>query len=306
MAIKRLHHSVAIFGAVAGVFFLAVPDLIAEPLKAFLTEKGSQLERTVFVLESDNKGVKISATASGANARVIPHSKIVSIFFEEPSGWSQAMAVFEKGDHVQSAKLFKDFAKKYKKTASYKDSYGALARFFQIDSLRRSGDIKAMVYAVEGLDRKPVTLNESYQGQLELFRCWEQAGKERWERLQEILTGYEVAKKNGAPGQAGFKNMPPAELVQVAYLRGLASEKNGDTSAALNDYYRAFVLGRGAEASVAKKAITASLGILKNSPSIATDQKLRKEAYMLTVVYTGQFGGELPAEFKEFAKDPAS
>ena len=97
-----------------------------------------------------------------------------------------------------------------------------------------------------------------------------------------------------------FKELPSAEFVQVAFLRGLYYPGTSDNVAALKDFTRAYVLSFGQEQAVAGQAVLAALDILAEDP-----ERNRQEAYALTQVYKSSFGGgKLPSRFDALAKEP--
>lgn len=293
---------------VAAAVMAALPTPVeAVPLKASVLRKGAATPETWFVVEATEQGLTLSGVASGAGARLLPYANLESISFQEPEEWGDAMEAFNVERWDMAARRFEILADQYSTLALYEDSYGARARFLQMESLRRSGDFKELSELVEAQKIKPVKLSATYANQLKLYEAWGYAGREAWKALEDAIDEYEQPKEGGEnnPNAAPFKEMPSNEFVQVAYLRGLLRENQDRDKEALADYSRAVMLGFGQERSIAKQALEAALGILVEHPEIDENVQLQREGYALATVFKTHYnGGKLPSTFSRFATKP--
>ncbi len=287
---------------------LGVGSASADALKAAVTFEGKDIAESWFVVSANAENVVLSAAASGAGATEIAASRISSIAFETPDGWDAAMETYDKQSFETSARRFGALADDLEGIAGYPDSFGARARYLQLESLRQSGDIAAITAAIKKTRRNPIALGEAFQTQMKLYDTWAAAGDGDWSDVLRQVRAYEAEKPDGDanPTAAPFEGQPANEYVQLVYLRGLANQGAGESDAALNDFYRAAALNFGTEADVAAQATVAALGILKERATAEEPSAYAMaEGHALAVAYRDRFGkGQFPKDFDLFEKAP--
>jgi hypothetical protein len=279
----------------------------AKTLRAGVTRTGSTSQETWFVVSGDAAGLMLSAAESGSNPKLLAADKIESVAFSEPDGWAEAQAALNREQYADAARRFGQLADDYEGLYGWEDSYGARAKFLQMESLRLGGDYEGLATQVERTNRKPVTLSRAYTNQLQINRAWGYAGRKAWNALRATVKEYEATKEGGDlnPGAVPFRELPAAEYVQVAFLRGLLEQNEGDTKAALGDYSRAVMLSFGAEKSIARRALESALDILIGHPDLETDRNLQAEGYALAQVYKTSFNKqEFPEAYRRFETPP--
>jgi hypothetical protein len=279
----------------------------AKALRAMVTRTGSTSQETWYVVSGDEKGLMLSAAESGSNAKLLAADKIESVAFSEPEGWAEAQAALNREQYAEAARRFGQLADEYEGLFGWEDSYGARAKFLQMESLRLGGDYEGLATQVERTNRKPVTLSRAYTDQLQLNRAWGYAGRKAWNALRATVKEYEAPKQGGDmnPGAVPFRELPAPEFVQVAFLRGLLQENEGDTKAALGDYSRAVMLSFGAEKAIARRALESALDLLVAHPDLETNRNLQAEGYALAQVYKTSFNQqEFPEAYRRFESPP--
>ena len=278
---------------------LAVSSTQAKPLKGQINVTGRNAAQAFFIVSIDDKNVSYSSSPNGSGAKSLPLSKVDSIAFVTPDGWDDADDSYKKGNLEVAASRFGKLADDYSNIALYSDSYGARARYFEMESLRKLGKSAELAAAVAKMKKSGIKLDPVYDDQLNLYSAWAAAGKEDWKGLETIIATYEKPVV-GDETSPELKDLPSAQFVQVAYLRGLLNKGMDKSSEALRDFTQAMVLNFGQEPAVAGQATLAALDILAEDP-----EANKNEAYALTQVYKTQFGGgKLPSKYDALAKKP--
>ena len=279
---------------------LAVSSSHAKPLKGQISVTGSNAAQAYFIVSIDDKSIKYSSSPNGSGAKSLPLSRVDSITFVSPEEWDDAEDSYKKGNLETAASRFGKLADDYSGIALYTDSYGARARYFEMESLRKLGKSAELAGAVAKMKKSGIKLDPSYDDQLNLYSAWAAAGKEDWRGLQTIIASYEKPQVGEETTSPKIKELPSAQFVQVAYLRGLLNKGMDKSSEALRDFTQAMVLNFGQEPAVAGQATLAALDILAEDP-----EANKSEAYALTQVYKTQFGGgKLPSKYDALAKKP--
>ncbi|CAN5403196.1 hypothetical protein BH23VER1_BH23VER1_34620 [soil metagenome] len=288
---------------------LGLGSAAAAALKAAVTFKGRDTAETWFVVKASTESVSLSASPTGAGARDVAASSIESIAFEQPEGWDEALAEYDRRNFKAAAQRFGTIADALAGIAGYRDSFGARARYLQMESLRQVGDFDGIAAAMKTVKRSPIALGDAFQTQLKLYDAWAAAGDKDWNNLLRMVSAYEAEKPGGDanPSAPPFQDQAAGEFVQLVYLRGLARAGLGSADEALNDFYRAATLNFGVEQSVAALATLEALEILKaRATAEKPDPYAQKEGHSLAVAYRDRFGnGEFPEGFGLFEKAPA-
>ena len=278
---------------------LALSTAYSKPLKGQISVSGGNAAQAVFVVSIDDTNVTYSTSPNGSAAKSLPLSRVDGIEFVSPEGWDDADDSYKKGNLETAATRFGKLADEYSSIARFPDSYGARARYFEMESLRKLGKSGELTKAVAKMEKSGIKLDPAYEDQLNLYPAWAAAGKEDWRSLKTIIATYEKPAAGEAEA-VEIKDLPSSQFVQVAYLRGLLHNGMDDKSAALKDFTSAMVLNFGQEPAVAGQATLGVLDILAEDP-----EANKNEAYALTQVYKTQFGGgKLPSKYDALAKKP--
>jgi hypothetical protein len=299
-----------------------------------------------YVTKADDSSLYVSQFENGANARPTPLSSIKEISWREPDDWKEVMELWNRNEYGDAVPLFAAAAENYKGlTASkhplLKDNIGALAVYYYMESLRRTGKFKEMIEPYVRVQK--LNLGQKWQKQIELFQGWSHFAEEKWEPLMLLMKRYAL-KDEEIPGVGDYTVAPNEspikieigvhEMVQVAFLRGSAVEALSDKAAedlaaldpraeatredrealivqvgqmrsqALTDYARATTLNYGSSRGLALRSILASIRLLKKDETFDDNYPMQKEAHGLAVLFDGITGGKLPTTLKPLLKPP--
>ncbi|MDF1739294.1 MAG: hypothetical protein P1U86_09050 [Verrucomicrobiales bacterium] len=269
-----------------------------------------------YVQGANAQGI-IFSSAQGRPGQLLPYAKIKGegldklIRFEERvEALGEPRALFAAGDYAAAATAFGDVARNYAIILSVPQSFAAEALFYQMESLKRSGNYAALAQIMEAPVSKVVETNlgERYQKLHEFQKLWAKLGANDMDGLKAAIATYEEPVVGDAKllSTPNFKKRPPAELAQLAYLRAKVYDAADESAKALEDYYRAFTLASGNDDLMAKLAMGAAMVSHKKDPRFSPDNaRLVSQLQGLAYLYSKRFGKDtMPEEFQEFAVRP--
>ncbi len=323
--------------AAAATLALLAGGLIAKPIAVTVTLI-DDTDFPGFVTKADEKNLYISPYENGTAAAGYPHSRIKNISWREPKDWKEAMEFWNRRDYAQAIPAFAQAMEDYAGIATLEDSIGAQAVFYYMECLRRTGKFAEMMEPYIRVQK--VNLGKKWQDQIRLFQGWAHLAGGKWKPLYLMMQDYEV-KEADIPEYTVAPNELPLQdslnvhhMAQVAYLRGISSEKISDEyaaqlaeldpraeetreerqkltrdiamirSKALTDYSRAFTINFGAERGLALRSMLASLGLIKKDPTFPDNYSMQKEAHGIAVLFDGMTSGKLPGKYKSLLTPP--
>ncbi len=275
----------------------------AKPLKAVVELAGKKDPEVYYVTRVDAKNVILSPKPEGVPELTYGLATVKSLKFDDPEGWAPVIAACRRGDSAAVAQALATFSSDYGGLVAAKDSAGALAVFYTMESLRLTGQWDKLAAEYDRVRGLGVSLSDSYQPQMKLYPLWIAAGRKQWAQVSTGVKEYEQSLTPGQPKPTNppFKPMAPTQAAQVAYMRAVWIESTGDKAAALNDFYRAATLNQGTERELTRLALGNALRLIKAEPALAggSEKKPSREGYALALIYKNQFG-DLPADYAAF------
>ncbi|MFT4548625.1 MAG: hypothetical protein ACI9UA_000790 [Pseudoalteromonas tetraodonis] len=328
---SKLYHFLVT--AALGVTFLA-SDADAKSVKVTITMTDDRVI-TGFVTNGNSAALLVASLPNAPSGPQIARSKITSIFWEEPEEWKAAWKLWTRRDYIGAAKSFEEVATVFGNLTQIEDSFGSKAKYYQVESLRRAGEYENLRELAD--ETRRVSLSKSYQKQIQLFDFWGHVGEKLWEPLKLLTDRFEmdeasVPSHTVPPNTMGFKSIEADLMIQIAFMRGIATENLmrkayksaeaavnpqlpetaqaasaawADVKVAMVDYSRVYTLTYMSDQLLSKQAMEQCLGILKDDPNIEDNYQLQKEAYAVASFYKDLFGkGKVPAGCEGFLKEP--
>lgn len=172
------------------------------------------------------------------------------IYLMEPAEYSEAMDLFESGKFEEAKEEFAKYKEFSKPTATLKGNFHTLSGFYEMECMRKLGDLKGLAEALSNFSKDPLTRDDHLR-QLDLYVMWSAVNTESWDRLL-ILTRDRDDEK-----------LPAYQRAQVAYCKGLALQKKEEPQPkdALIEYGIAMTADSGASRVIAQDAALNSLQI---------------------------------------------
>ncbi len=178
-----------------------------------------------------------------------------AIYIYDPAEYSAALDLYQARKYDEAKKQFAAIRERYKPIAPLPNSPAALASFYEMECMRKLGDLEGLSAALGRFIKDPLT-RDSQLRQLELYVLWDAVRTKSWQRL-DIL-----AKEWSA------KRLPGEQVAQVAYCHGLALEGLNKPEEALIAYSTAMTADTGASEEIARQSALRVLAIHKANPEV--------------------------------------
>ncbi|MEO6474514.1 MAG: hypothetical protein ABIQ96_05295 [Luteolibacter sp.] len=257
----------------------------------------------------------VAATRTSIRYRIPGGSKDVldfvlqdgaSVFVSEPADFAVAMNLYQARKYGEAEAKFVTVKERFRPVEGLEDSYSTLAAFYEMECLRKKGDLDGLAAALQKFSKGP--LSREYQmRQLELYVFWDAVRTKSWDRLDALAN------------ERSNMRLPGDQRAQIEYCHGLALEGLGRADEALISYNAAITADGGASEEITRQAALRILGIYHNDEDVKKAIKLRGkaneevslkarmklgEAESVATLFEVSLGAgmPLPADFREFLK----
>ncbi|MES2474433.1 MAG: hypothetical protein V4640_01540 [Verrucomicrobiota bacterium] len=294
-------------GAFVGAGFLFVSLAHAAPIAEFETPA------TLVAADGSTRAIElISAKGNSIRYRVdgalrdVEIQEGVAVSVPEPAEFSAGMDLYQGRNYQEARRRFAEVKKKYRPIAGMMDSLSTLAAFYEMECLRKVGDLAGLAEALKEFSKGP--LSRDYQNrQLELYVLWDAVRIKDWEKVLTL-----------AASRAGMR-LPGDQRAQVACCEGFALEGLGRPDEALLSYQMAITADAGASEEITRQAALRILAIYAKDGEVtaaltgkgsgpAAGQVKLAQARAIVGLFELSFGNgtPLPAEFLKFRTAGAS
>jgi hypothetical protein len=258
-----------------------------------------------FLAGATREVLRIAANEQGQGITEVKVDQVDNITFNEsPDGWSEALKQFQAQDFSGAEVGFTKLARELGNIALVPDEYGALARYYQLECLKRNGKLPQLATALGELRSSPIALGEYYREQLVRLRPWGLAGKGDWDGVLAYVAEQQEERED-APRPRFKAELPRSEIVELSYLAGLAQLGRGENEAGLENLYRALTLNDGNDLILSGMAINKALAALDAMLKESESDELKREAYSIAVFYRDAIGkGTIDPTYMHLLKAP--
>ena len=282
----------------------------------------SDFKTDAYLIDKDGRSTKVelvAATRTSARYRIPGGSKDVldfvlqdgaTVLVCEPSDFAAAMDLFRARKYAEARVRFAAVKERYLPIEGLEDSASTLGAFYEMECLRKEGELEALAAALQKFSNGPLT-REDQMRQLELYVFWDAVRTKSWERLDAMAK------------ERVNERLPGGQRAQVAYCHALALENLGRQDEALISFNIAITADAGASEEIARQAALRILGIYRRDPDVGMAMKLREcgneiippraarkiaaaEAIANLFRLSLGSGASLPTEFRVFLKDETS
>jgi tetratricopeptide (TPR) repeat protein len=233
-----------------------------------------------------------------------------TLYLFEPREFAEAMDLYQARRYKDARSAFIRVKERFKPVGLLENSPAALAAYYEMECLRKTGDLEGLAAALQLFTRYTLT-RETMLSQIELYVLWDAVRTKSWERLETLAT----------ERQAG--RLPEDRRAQVAMCHGLALEGLKRPQDALTAYQIALTADSGTSEEIARQATLRILAIHHADAEVmqalkrwgkADEDKSSKafsnlnEATAVASMFEMSLGAgtALPDEFKVFLKCNAS
>ena len=225
----------------------------------FIYDDGSS--DNVFIVGATKTQIRYKSTAQAIDTEDIKLSDIQSVYILEPKLYRQAMELYQARKYAEAKDIFATVKQMYKPTAALDNNYATLAAFYELECLRRLGDLDGLAKELDGFRPDGLT-REHHLRQIELYVFWNALRTKSWDRLISLGASREQEK------------LPSYQRAQVAFCVAQAYEAQQQFTKALNAYNTALVADMGATEEIAEKAAVGIMRIHQANPEVQLAMKL--------------------------------
>jgi tetratricopeptide (TPR) repeat protein len=233
-------------------------------------------------------------------------SDFKGLYLFEPAEFSEAMDLYQARKYEEAKAKFAIIKERFKPVQPLENSHAAQAAFYEMECMRRLGDLEGLAAALQKFIKGPLT-REWQLRQLELYVIWDAVRTKSWERVDILAKERATAR------------MPGDQRAQVAYCHGLALEALQRPEEALFAYSTAMTADFGASEEIARQSALRVLAIHMANPAVLNAIKVwgtedenknskgysdLQEAACVAAMFEATLGAgaPLPAEFKKLEK----
>jgi len=211
--------------------------------------------KPVWIKEAAGDTLKFLENEKSSAIQEMKIKDVASVYFIEPNDYSQAIDLYQARKYEPAKQKLIAIKNYYKPVESLPNNYSTLAAFYEMECLRKLGDLDGVAYVLQGFKKESLT-RENHLRQLEMYIFWEAARTKSWDRLDALAK--ERAKER----------LPGYQRAQVAYCHALALEALEKPDAALHQYNIAMTADAGASENLARQSALSILRIHQNDPRV--------------------------------------
>ncbi len=290
----------------------AMCGLCAEPAKhagfqtPALLVKADAEPRKVWLVSADKELLRFHESESSSTVVEMKRSELAAVDVLEPPDYVNALVLYRGRRYEEAKAAFIAVRDRFQPLATLSNNPGTLAGFYELECMRRLGDLEGLAKGLQGFAKGPLT-RETQLHQLELDLLWDAARAKNWEQLETLAR------------ERSNSRLPADQRAQIAYCRGLALEGLNKPAEALSAYATAMTADGWASEEIARQSALRVLAIHKADPEVAeaakhwdpknADPADKGRARLLEAAAVARLfeltlgaGVPLPAEYKEFLK----
>lgn len=275
------------------------PELTA----VLFTQDGSQ---PAWIMEANKNAIRYRESDVAVDSLVANRTDIKHIYLYEPRELYAAQKLYQARKYEEAKSAFQAIRERYKAFETLDNSPGVVAAFYEMESMRKLGDLEGLEKALQDFDKSRLA-NENQQRQVDLYVLWRLLQEKNWKSLENLTK--ERAKTR----------LPGDQRAQVAYLQGMALEGLERPDEAMLAYQTALVADSGASEEITRLAALRILDVLSEDEDVkrairvwgTADEKKNTRGYnrlleasALAVLFEKFLGGgsPLPNKLKDLPK----
>lgn len=259
-----------------------------------------------YIVAATKTEIRYRPTPQAIDTTDMKLSEVHSVYLLEPKLYREATELYQARKYAEAKELYAQVKEMFKPTRALDNNYSSLAGFYELECMRRLGDLEGLAKAVE-VFRKDGLTREHHLKQLEMYVFWDALRSKSWQRLVSL-------------GEARLQEkLPSYQRAQVAFCVANAYEALKQWSKALNAYNTAMVADLGATEEIAEQSALGIMRIHQASPEVQLAIKLwgtpdenknstgfmhLQEAASVAALYNLTLGGgkKLPSKFVPLLK----
>lgn len=286
---------------VAAATAIHAQDTLRAP--ALLVSQGGATFQRVWLTSSTKSTVTYYDTEVSTASKEARISQYETIHIFEPADYATAIDLFQARSYEKARDLFSKVKLQYQPVATIPDNPSTLAAFYEMECLRKLGELEGLAGALAKFDKAALT-RESQQRQVEIYQVWEAVRTKNWQQVESLVK------------ERADSRLPGDQRAQLAHCLALAQEALDRDDEAVANYHIAMTADAAASEDISRKAALRVLSMLASKPEVqraiqvwGTPEENTSnsgygqllEASALAKVYLMSLGGgePLPPELKD-------
>ncbi|MBG7607178.1 MAG: hypothetical protein IZT59_03980 [Verrucomicrobia bacterium] len=168
-------------------------------------------------------------------------SDFTAIFLKEPTVYTEAMDLYEARKYKVAQAKFAEVKDYYAPISKFKDNYHTLSAFYEMECMRKQGDLEGLTKALQGFIKTPLSRDHQLR-QLDLYIMWDAVRSLSWDRVWTIAS------------ERDEEVLPGSQRAQIAYCKGLALQNLKRSAEAIISYNVAITADAGGSEQIAQDA----------------------------------------------------
>lgn len=228
---------------------------------AWLIEKGVE-PRKIDLVAATLTSIRYRVPGGSSDVLDFILKEGASVYVCEPIDYTEALDLYQARRYADAKEKLILVKERYRPIEGLEDSISTLAAFYEMECLRKLGDLNGLAAALQKFSKGPLS-RDSQARQLELYVLWDAVRTKSWERLETL-----------AKERANVK-LPGDRRAQVAFCHGLALEGLGQPIEALIAYQTTITADAGASEVITRQAAIRILAIYHDDAEVKAAIKLR-------------------------------
>lgn len=226
-------------------------------VRAALVPKDGGRNAVGFIVNANNAQIEYRTIANSPTTTVSAIKDFETIYFLEPAEYAAAMELYNTGKYEDAKIKFAKYKEQSKFVAKIPGNYHTLSAFYELECMRKMGDLKGLSQALQSFDKEGLS-REHHIRQMDLYVLWDAVNAESWDRVLAVSTERETQK------------MPDYQQVQVLYCKGLALQKLNRPEEAIPAYTAAITADATVSADLVSKSALNLLDIYLKDEEVKT------------------------------------
>jgi tetratricopeptide (TPR) repeat protein len=240
--------------AATGAFAQKPQQPFQAPAVMIKTESSTFLQR-IWVVKATKTAIEYRETEIATTTKSINLSDLASLYLYEPSVYAEAMDLYQNREYKKAREIFTKIKETWKPVATLENNPSTLAAFYEMECLRKEGDLDGLMAAFGDFNKSSLT-RENQLRQVELYLLWDAVRGAKWPTVLKLV---EERAKTRLPGD---------QRAQVAYCQGLALEATEKPDEALVAFHTAMIADSAASEELSRQAALKVIAFLHAKPEV--------------------------------------
>lgn len=211
--------------------------------------------RRAYLVTSTSTSIRYRDEKDSPEVKDSRRDEFTTIHIVPPPAYLAARDLYQDRRYEEARTAFAALKEELGPLSSLPDNPATLSAFYEMECLRRLGDLQGLAEALKRFNKDPL-VRENHLRQIELYLFWDAVRTKNWNRIDSLVK--DRAKQR----------LPGYQRAQVSYCHALSLDARGRASEALDAYNAVLVADAGSSAELARQSALAILRIHLADPEV--------------------------------------